>query len=202
MADKQVQIRKGTTAQNDSFTGALGEMSFDTQQNRLRLHDGVTVGGHQVAMLNISNTFTDAQNINADVNINNNILLMADGNIFAGNTTIAPDGHIDINTNTILNIDGSAQFAGGQLTISSAGVIGIASGSNQRAGNATMVAGTVTVANTTVTADTIVLLTRKTSGGTPGTLITYTVTAATSFTINSDSALDTSTFSYFLIEVP
>lgn len=80
--------------------------------------------------------------------------------------------------------------------------LAMASGANTRAGNATLVAGTVTVANTSVTANTIVMLTRKTSGGTLGTAITYTVIAATSFTINSDSALDTSTFSYVLIENP
>lgn len=78
----------------------------------------------------------------------------------------------------------------------------IASGSNQRAGNLTLVAGTQTVSNTTVTANTIVQLTRKTSGGTIGTAITYTLSAGTSFTVTSDSILDTSTFSYLLIEVP
>lgn len=87
-------------------------------------------------------------------------------------------------------------------TYATAKTLGFRSGTNQRAGNAVLVAGTVTVANTTVTANTLVMLTRKTSGGTLGTAITYTVTAATSFTINSDSALDTSTFSYVLIEVP
>lgn len=95
-----------------------------------------------------------------------------------------------------------AGFTSGNHTFATAALLSITSGTNQRAGNATLVAGTVTVSNTTVTANTIVLLTRKTSGGTLGTAITYTVSAGTSFTINSDSALDTSTFSYFLIEVP
>lgn len=90
----------------------------------------------------------------------------------------------------------------GNISQSVAALLSVASGANQRAGNATLVAGTVTVNNTTVTANTIVMITRKTSGGTLGTAITYTVNPATSFTINSDSALDTSTFSYFLIEVP
>lgn len=71
-----------------------------------------------------------------------------------------------------------------------------------RAGNLTLIGGTLTVANTTVTANTIVLLTRKTSGGTIGTAITYTTSAATSFTVNSDNILDTSTFSWKLEEVP
>lgn len=75
------------------------------------------------------------------------------------------------------------------------------SGTGARAGNATLVGGTVTVTNTTVTANTIVMLTRKTSGGTIGTAITYTLSAATSFTINSDNPLDTSTFSYVLHEL-
>ncbi len=88
------------------------------------------------------------------------------------------------------------------ITQSAGSVLSIASGSNQRAGNAVLVGGTVTVANTTVTANTVVMLTRKTSGGTIGTAITYTVIAATSFTITSDNPLDTSTFSYLLIEVP
>ena len=41
----QVQFRRGTTAQNDSFTGAAGELSIDTQLKTLRVHDGTTQGG-------------------------------------------------------------------------------------------------------------------------------------------------------------
>lgn len=92
--------------------------------------------------------------------------------------------------------------AGGGVNFSTAAVISVASGTNQRAGNAVLVGGTVTVSNTTVTANTIVILTRKTSGGTIGTAVTYTLSAGTSFTITSDNILDTSTFSYILIEVP
>lgn len=112
-------------------------------------------------------------------------------------------------SNNIILADG----AGNQrLTIGSTGVVSIpialtlaagaplsmASGANQRAGNAVLVAGTVTVANTTVSATIVVILTRKTAGGTLGNL-TYTVVAGVSFTINSDSATDTSTVSYMLL---
>lgn len=68
-----------------------------------------------------------------------------------------------------------------------------------RVGNATLVAGTVTVLNTTVTVDTVISLTRKTVGGTVGDL-SYTVSPGVSFTINSTSALDTSVVSYLLTE--
>ncbi len=68
------------------------------------------------------------------------------------------------------------------------------------AGNAVLVGGAVTVNTTAATATCIVILTRKTSGGTLGTAITYTISAGTSFTITSDSALDTSTFSWQIVE--
>lgn len=95
-----------------------------------------------------------------------------------------------------------APLTTGNLTTGVAATISIVSGTNQRAGNLTLVGGTLTVGNTTVTANTIVMLTRKTSGGTIGTAITYTISAGASFTVTSDNVLDTSTFSYLLIEVP
>jgi|GEM_PF-5076785 len=42
---KQVQLRRGTTAQHSSFTGALAEITFDTTLNCLRYHDAATAGG-------------------------------------------------------------------------------------------------------------------------------------------------------------
>jgi len=90
---------------------------------------------------------------------------------------------------------------GGHLKCNTAGKsLQMQSGTGARAGNATLVAGTVTVTNTTVTAKTHIFLTVKTAGGTLGTL-SYTLSAGASFTINSSSISDTSTVSYFLIEV-
>ena len=41
----QLQFRRGTTAENDAFTGAVGEISIDTSTDNLRIHDGSTAGG-------------------------------------------------------------------------------------------------------------------------------------------------------------
>lgn len=101
-----------------------------------------------------------------------------------------------------LTLQGGNTTSNGGFSIAVAKPLSMASGTNQRAGNAVLVGGTVTVSNTTVTANTVVLLTRKTSGGTIGTAITYSLSAGTSFTITSDNILDTSTFSYVLVEVP
>jgi len=74
------------------------------------------------------------------------------------------------------------------------------SGTGQRAGNATLVAGTVTVTNTSITANSVIIPSRKTAGGTVGDL-TYTTSAGASFTINSANILDTSVVSYLIQEV-
>jgi hypothetical protein len=57
----QVQFRRGTTAQNNNFIGAAGEISVDLDRMVLRVHDGVTTGG--TAMLTVNGTATNAVNI-------------------------------------------------------------------------------------------------------------------------------------------
>lgn len=44
----QFQNRRGTVSENNNFTGAAGEVVVDTTNNRLRVHDGATAGGHPV----------------------------------------------------------------------------------------------------------------------------------------------------------
>ena len=46
---KRIQLRRGTTAQSNAFTGAVGEVTVDTDKDVLVVHDGVTVGGHPSA---------------------------------------------------------------------------------------------------------------------------------------------------------
>lgn len=45
---EQWQIRRGTTAENDAFTGAIGELTMDTDTKGLRIHDGSTQGGFEI----------------------------------------------------------------------------------------------------------------------------------------------------------
>jgi hypothetical protein len=42
---KQVRLRRGTTAQHASFTGAEGELTYDTDKKTIVVHDGATAGG-------------------------------------------------------------------------------------------------------------------------------------------------------------
>lgn len=45
---KVLQLRRGTTAQNNAFTGLAGELTMDTESKTLRIHDGETLGGFTV----------------------------------------------------------------------------------------------------------------------------------------------------------
>lgn len=44
----QLQFRRGTTSQNNGFTGAVGELTVDTDTDALVLHDGSTAGGIEI----------------------------------------------------------------------------------------------------------------------------------------------------------
>ncbi len=48
-----LKLRRGTTAQHASFTGAAGEVTIDTDKNVAVVHDGVTAGGHPLAPVDI-----------------------------------------------------------------------------------------------------------------------------------------------------
>src|SRR5210317_1468260 len=54
-----VQFRRGTTAQNDAFTGAAGELSIDTDLNVIRVHDNSTAGGEAMVGASATQTLTN-----------------------------------------------------------------------------------------------------------------------------------------------
>ncbi|WP_435215933.1 glycosyl hydrolase family 28-related protein [Streptomyces sp. bgisy034] len=131
-------------------------------------------------------------------------------------TTAAPvdafAGPTDVAGN--LNVGGYLAAASGQsggvwniwagaanaLNIGSAGGgVAIAEGANARMGVSTLVGGTVTVANTSITANTRVVPVRQATGGTPGHL-SITKDPGVGFTINSSNAADTSDVLWLLLE--
>jgi hypothetical protein len=74
-------------------------------------------------------------------------------------------------------------------------------GAGSDASTHTLAAGTATVNNAAVTNASIIILTTLTVGGTPGVLSVNAVrNPGTSFTVNSSSGTDTSTFSYLMFE--
>ena len=71
----EVQIRRGTSTQNASFTGAVGELVYTTDTKDLYIHDGsnaggTVVGGGAASIADDSITYAKIQNVAA-----NNVLL-------------------------------------------------------------------------------------------------------------------------------
>ena len=59
----QVQFRRGTTTQNNAFTGSEGELSISTTDYHLRVHDGTTQGGISLALADLSNVSIDTDGV-------------------------------------------------------------------------------------------------------------------------------------------
>ena len=88
---KQLQIRGGTTVQHSTFTGALREITIDTDKDVVVVHDGTTVGGFPLAkqtsvdskvtkvtstdnaIVRFNGTTGDVQNSGVVIDDNNNI---------------------------------------------------------------------------------------------------------------------------------
>lgn len=99
------------------------------------------------------------------------------------------------------SVTGNVTVTSGDLIVATAGKgLNIKSGANSKIGTtAAMVAGVIATSTTAITANSIVLFSRKTTGGTTGD-VSYTIVAGTSFTLTSTSNTETSTFDYMIVE--
>ena len=52
----QVQFRRGTTGQHSAFTGAVGEVTVDTEKKTVCIHDASTIGGFPLLQEDGSNS--------------------------------------------------------------------------------------------------------------------------------------------------
>jgi hypothetical protein len=69
----QVKFRRGTATQHNSFTGANGEITVDTTNKTLRVHDNSTVGGIRLARFSELSAATNLLNVTTDIVPTSNI---------------------------------------------------------------------------------------------------------------------------------
>ena len=145
----QVQFRRGTTAENNSFTGAAGELSVNTSNSTIRVHDGSTAGGSELATVASTSNAT-----NLTTGTLNSARLPTSGVAAAtyGNATNIPSITVDTlgRITSASNVAISASVANTQITglITSAQIASVAN---------TQITGTITaaqLANTGVAATT------------------------------------------------
>jgi hypothetical protein len=137
----QVQYRRGTAGQNDVFIGALAEITVDTTNLTLRVHDGITPGGSNIATVAYvdnaigslsANSITDGTSNVRIISPNGNVAVSVAGNanvgVFSGSGLVvtgsieATNGFIGLDATAIAN--GSANvrtFENANVTVSAAG---------------------------------------------------------------------------------
>ena len=137
---KLLKLRRGTTTQHGSFTGAEGEVTVDTDKETLVVHDGSTAGGHPVAaedLANVSSSTIAGRLANDSIAVSKiaagtlpSDVKVTDSNV-SGNLTIES---ADIVDGTIVNADingsaaiGLSKLATGALpsgiTVASANIV-------------------------------------------------------------------------------
>lgn len=95
-----VQFRRGTTAQNNSFTGAAGEITVDTSLGTIRVHNGTT-GGNTLASIDAVQTLSNKTLSTPTVTgtLTSNGLINTSGNIICA--SISAGTYVGLSSNKI-----------------------------------------------------------------------------------------------------
>jgi hypothetical protein len=101
---KLVQRRRGTTVEHDTFTGAEGEITQDTDKETIVVHDGTTVGGFPLAREDLDNVNLANKIGITELNVSSNV---ANGQIL----TTDSSGNLSFSS-----IDLAGAAVGGDLT--------------------------------------------------------------------------------------
>jgi hypothetical protein len=103
----QVQYRRGTNAQNAAFTGALAEITVDTTNGTLRVHDGITAGGSNLATVSYVNA--QVSSANTIVAGTSNVRVFSSGNV---TTSVAGTANVLVVQSTGATITGDLTVTG------------------------------------------------------------------------------------------
>lgn len=174
-----------------SFTAA-GNLTIPSGGNQVNI--GQSGSSANVAVLR-ANTTDPVLSTRLSGDSNNRLQISASGDHLFSPGTSATDVTLARSAANTLSVTTA------DLRIGTAGRgLRVAEGANAKMGTATLTAGAATVANTSVTANSRILLTSNADGGTPGWLRVSARTASTSFTITSSSGTDTSTVAWLMLE--
>lgn len=90
----QVQRRRGTTSEHSTFTGAVGEITVDTDKDTAVVHDGATAGGYPLlkeTAIGTSVQAYDADTAKTDVAQTYTAAQRGEITALTDGTTITPD---------------------------------------------------------------------------------------------------------------
>jgi hypothetical protein len=194
-----LQDASGVSQFTVTNTGAVTVTGDQTVTGDYTITGDLTVNGGA-----IFNEASADEDFRVESNGDANAIFVDGGNDRVGIFTAAPSTAFEVTGATTItgntDIAGEVDVTTGDVSISTAGNgLQIAEGANARMGTATLSGGAATVTNTSVTANTVIFISRATTGGTEGHLSTA-IDPGTDFDINSSSGSDTSTVNWLLIE--
>ena len=103
----QVLFRRGNTTQNDNFIGGSGELTVNLSNTAVRVHDGTTLGGVEMARADLTNVVGNvaAQPGGSNTNIQyNNANVLGGSNAFSFDNTT---NTVSMTTLTTANVNGN-----------------------------------------------------------------------------------------------
>jgi len=104
----QIQYRRGTGVQNDAFTGALGEVTVDTTNKTIRVHDGVAVGGSNIATVAYVSAQLSSLSANKiNQNASNVTVTASFVNVAVNGTNVAAFSSQSLSTTGFINTTGN-----------------------------------------------------------------------------------------------
>lgn len=86
-----LQLRRGTTVQHSSFTGAVGEVTVDTTKDTVVVHDGTTAGGFPLAKESDISGFITLSDISGGTGLDYN----SSTGVFDIDSTVATKTYVD-----------------------------------------------------------------------------------------------------------
>jgi len=120
----QVQLRRGTTSEHSTFTGALAEITVDTTTKRLVLHDGTTAGGIPLATYaDVTSGSLDSGAVKAIIDsdyINSIDTPSLDTGVLAGNYLV-----LGMSNGTGVSVNLSALVTGGITALDSSQILNL-----------------------------------------------------------------------------
>lgn len=121
----QVQYRRGTATENNAFTGALAEITVDTTNGTLRVHDGITVGGSNIATVSYVTSQISSLSSNSITDGTSNVKVFNNGNVA---TTVGGTANVLLVTSTGAVVTGTlsatGNIIGGNIVNSNANGVG------------------------------------------------------------------------------
>lgn len=115
-----ILLKRSNTSGNDAYTGELGEVTLDTQQRKLRLHDGTKSGGHVVANMDdvndviqqvddleirhIEGLESALATINSNIDDHEDRLSSVESNYIKHDGSVSFTGNIDANEHKVINV--------------------------------------------------------------------------------------------------